>query len=65
LDDAQVKLNTPSVPIYKHHFIRDKECLYIGTEGVIKYVLDSFIQSCKKWTMENYATKATAKGLTK
>jgi len=24
-----------SVPIYKHPFIRDKGCLYIGAEGVL------------------------------
>ena len=25
---------TPSVPIYKHNFIRGKRCLYTGTERV-------------------------------
>ena len=29
-----MKRCTPSVPIYKHPFIRGKWCLYIGTEGV-------------------------------
>ena len=31
------KIYTPSVPIYKHHLTLKKGCLYIGTEGVVKY----------------------------
>jgi hypothetical protein len=46
LKSAPVTLvNTPSVPICKHPFIRGKGCLHIGTEGVFSLFLRVLLTS--------------------
>jgi len=46
--------STPSVPICKHPFIREKKCLHIGTEGVL-YLCECGVYMALSFAFLSYA----------